>query len=126
MAEVIPVGFGGRSWRWSGHSHLSAQYADQLSLPPQRTMATQHSSEGQTMANLADNSMKVFEQFLTSRNRAKAEADTPYQVTLQFVEGTSSPASQRWQLLAYDTFGLLVRDSRDTYFFPWHAILRVS
>jgi hypothetical protein len=75
---------------------------------------------------MAGNDMWVFEQFLKSRSRAKGEDDAPYLVTLQFVEGTSSPASQRWQLLAYDTFGILVKDSRDTYFFPWHAILRVS
>jgi hypothetical protein len=30
------------------------------------------------------------------------------------------------QFLAYDMFGILVKDSRDTYYFPWHAILYVS
>lgn len=75
---------------------------------------------------MADTEMKAFEQFLKSRSRAKNDEGGPYLVTLQFVEGTSSPSSQRWQLLAHDTFGILVRDSRDTYFFPWHAILRVS
>lgn len=75
---------------------------------------------------MADREMKAFEQFLKSRSRAKNDEDGPYLVTLQFVEGTNSPSSQRWQLLGHDTFGILVRDSRDTYFFPWHAILRVS
>ena len=78
------------------------------------------------MADRADTTMKVFEQFLKGRTRARQDEDAPYLITLQFVEGTNSPSSQRWQLLGHDTFGILVKDSRDTYFFPWHAILRVS
>ncbi len=70
--------------------------------------------------------MKVFEPFLKGQARVKHEEDAPYLITLQFVEGIGSPSSQRWQLLAHDAFGLLVKDSRDTYFFPWHAVLYVS
>jgi len=75
---------------------------------------------------MATSQMTVFEQFLKGQARARQQEDAPYLVTLQFVEGVGSPASQRWQLLAYDTFGILVKDSRDTYYFPWHAILYVS
>ena len=75
---------------------------------------------------MAVGDMKVFEQFLQGQARAKHEEDAPHLVTLQFVEGIGSPPSQRWQLLAYDVVGILVKDSRDTYYFPWHAVLYVS
>lgn len=75
---------------------------------------------------MAATEMKAFEQFLMGQAKAKQQEDAPYLVTLQFVEGIGLPASQRWQLLAYDMFGILIEDTRDTYYFPWHAILYVS
>ncbi len=75
---------------------------------------------------MAPSEMTVFEQFLKGQARVRQKESAPHLITLQFVEGVGSPASQRWQLLGYDTFGILVEDSRDTYYFPWHAILYVS